>query len=106
LHETIHSISLYHSITLNDMEANSPSRGLALASCGASILACLLRAHRIYLVKCQGPGTSHTREMLSTRYYYPFLVIVIAHGIMSLGTSISFGVLTLVTGDDWLMFVS
>src|SRR5687768_13531037 len=86
------------------MNANRLSRGLVLASWGASLLACLLRMNRIYLLQRQGPGTRHVTERLSTRYYYTFLSTVIVHDIIFLGTSISFGVLALVRGDDWIVF--
>lgn len=92
--------------SLSDMNASRLSRGLVLVSWGASLLACVLRVHRIYLVKKQGPGTGHATERLSARYYYAFLSIVIVHGIISLGTGISFGVLALIKGDDWLVFTS
>src|SRR5687767_13237087 len=88
------------------MNANRLSRGLVLASWGATLLACLLRMHRIYLLQRQGPGTRHATERLSARYYYTCLPTVIVHAIGFLGTSISFGVLTPVRGDDWIVFPS
>ena len=80
-HEIPLTASLHHSGVFTDMNANRLSRGLVLASWGASLLACLLRMHT-------------------------FLSTVIVHDIIFLGTSISFGVLTLVRGDDWIVFTS
>jgi hypothetical protein len=85
---------------------NHLSRGLVLGFCGASILACILRAHRIYLLQKQGPGAGHSIEILSTRRHYHFLFVVIAHTFISLSTVISFGVLVLVDGDGSLMVAS
>lgn len=87
-------------VSVLDMDSNYLPRGLVLASCGASILASLLRVYRVYLVRRQGPGH------LTPRHHHGFLLLVIGQIVMSLSTGISFGVLAFVKGNIWLVFAS
>ena len=88
------------------MDSGYPFLSLVLASCGTSIVASLLRIHRVYLVYRQGSHPRHVTQRLNIRYHRGFLFTVIAQIILSLSTTISFGVLAIVKGDTWLVFAS